>query len=136
MAAIKKNKYAEKWTKEEVLSVMYKALKSVNEDCYYLSEVCLASGVYPEWISRMLKKFQDDEQVCQAIKKMQLKCESMITRKTGKGDIVPSLGIFILKSYHNLVETSRVEQKVEQEINLKGSIPIEKWLEAVRDDPS
>lgn len=130
MAAPQGNKNAQKWTREEVLSLMNKALKAVNEDCFYLSEVCLACGVYPEWISRMLKKFQDDEIVCQAIKKVQLKCESMITRKTGKGEIVPSLGIFILKSYHNLIETSRVEQ----EVNLKGSIPIEQWLKMGKEE--
>lgn len=103
MPAPKKNKYAEKWTKKEVLEVMDKAARSINEECYYLSEVCLTCGVYPEWISRMLRKFQGGDQVCQAIKKVQLKCESIITRKTGKGEIVPSLGIFILKSCHNIL---------------------------------
>ena len=27
--------------------------------------------------------------------------------KTAKGDIVPALGIFVLKAYHGLIETSK-----------------------------
>jgi hypothetical protein len=60
----------------------------------------------------VLEKFKEDEEVFDAIKRMYNKCEAIVVKKTAKGDIIPSLGIFILKAYHDLIETSKVNQEV------------------------
>ena len=39
------------------------------------------------------------------------KCESIVVRKTASGDINVALGIFILKSYHGLIETSKLQHE-------------------------
>lgn len=112
MAAPLGNRYTEKWTKEKTLELLERAFDSVNDQCYFLSEVTVAVGEYVELWSYLTEKFRDEPEVFQAIKRLYSKVESIITRKTADGDIVPALGIFILKSYHNLVETSRVQQEV------------------------
>ena len=40
---------------------------------------------------------------------MQNKCESIVTKKTGENKIAVALGIFILKAYHGLTETSNLK---------------------------
>lgn len=118
MAAAEGNKHAEKWTKEATLELLDKAAASINGKCYFLSEVAVAVDQYPELFTYLAEKFSEDTDVFQAIKRLYAKCEATITRKTADGDIVPSLGIFILKSYHSLVETSKVQQEVSGGMNI------------------
>lgn len=108
MAAEIGNNYAEKWTVEEARALAKKALSVISDDCFYLSEVAVACDSYRDVFEYLLKKFPDDREVFSTIKRMQSKCESIIARKTGEGEIVPSLGIFILKAYHRLTETSNL----------------------------
>ena len=108
------NKYAEKWTKDKALALAELAYKTVSDKCYFISEVADKCDTYRDFFTYILKKFNDDEDVFRIIKKMQNKCEMIVTKKTADGDIVPSLGIFILKAYHGLTETSK------QEITHKG----------------
>jgi len=115
MAAEIGNKYAEKWTRDKALDLATLAYDTVSEDCFFISEVADKCDTYRDFFTYILKKFNDDEDVFRIIKKMQNKCEMIVTRKTAKGDIVPSLGIFILKAYHGLTETSK------QEIRHEGS---------------
>lgn len=112
MAAEKGNKHAEKWTKQATLELLAKAAQAIGDKCYFLSEVAVAVNQYPQLFSFLAEKFDDDADVFEAIKALYAKCEAMITRKTADGDIVPSLGIFILKAYHNLIEVSKVQQEM------------------------
>ena len=109
MAAHKGNKYAEKWTRDQALTLVTKAYDIVSEDCYFISEVADRCDTYRDFFTYILQKFNDDEEVFRIIKRMQNKCEMIVAAKTAKGDIIPSLGIFILKAYHGLTETSRQE---------------------------
>lgn len=118
MAAEAGNKYAEKWTKKAALALLQKAGEAISPECYFLSEVAVAVDEYPELFSYLAEKFKDDADVFQAIKRLYAKCEATITRKTADGDIVPSLGIFILKAYHNLIEVSKVQQEMSGEMGL------------------
>jgi hypothetical protein len=113
MAAPAGNKFAEKWTRDKALELARSAYDMVSGSCYFISEVADKCDTYRDFFTYILEKFNDDEEVFRTIKKMQNKCESIIARKTAAGDIVPSLGIFILKSYHGLTETSKYEHKVD-----------------------
>lgn len=112
MAAEQGNKYAEKWTLEETLALLERCYESVSNECYFLSEVADKVEEYPDLFKYLTRKFEDSEQVFRAIKRLYTKCEKIITRKTADGEIVPALGIFILKAYHELVETSKVQNEV------------------------
>jgi hypothetical protein len=112
MAAEQGNKYAETITKEVALELAQKALAAINDNCYFLSEVAEKCETYRTKFNYVLEKFKEDEEVFDAIKRMYNKCEAIVVKKTAKGDIVPSLGIFILKAYHDLIETSKLNQEV------------------------
>ena len=114
MAAPIGNKFAEKWTRDKALELAEKAYDTVSNECYFISDVADRCDTYRDFFTYILKKFAEDEDVFRIIKKMQNKCESIIANKTAAGDIVPSLGIFILKAYHGLTETSK------QEIDISG----------------
>lgn len=118
MAAEIGNKLAEKWTKEAAIELLDRSLASITDNCYFLSEVCVAVDEYPDLFTYLAKKFEEDEDVFRAIKRLYIKCESVITRKTANGEIVPSLGIFILKAYHNLMETSKVQSEHSGSVNV------------------
>ena len=122
MAAAEGNKYAEKWTREEALSLANKAYNAVGDDCFYISEVAEACDTYRDFFTYILKKFNEDEEVFRTIKKMQNKCEAIIARKTGENKIATALGIFILKSYHGLTETSNLNIGANTESPLKIKI--------------
>jgi len=108
MGAPKGNKFAEKWSKKEALALANQAFDIVSDECFYLSEVAEACGTYRDFFTYILDKFADDEDVFRTIKRMQNKCEAIIARKTGLGDIDKALGIFILKAYHRLTETQNI----------------------------
>lgn len=109
MSAKNSNVYAQKWTKEKALALIEKAHGVIDEECYFLSEVAVKVGVYPYLFSYLAKKFSKEEKLIEAIQNLKAKCESIITRKTAMRSIVPSLGIFILKSYHG--QSSKIDQE-------------------------
>ena len=113
MGAPINNKNSEKWNLDKTRELAELAYNTVSDDCYFISEVADRCDVYRELFFYVLQKFNDDEVVFNTIKKMANKCEMIVAKKTAAGDIVPSLGIFILKSYHGLTETSKQEIKHE-----------------------
>lgn len=101
------NKNAEKWTIEKTIELCEKAVDVISDNCFYLSSVADEVGEYTDLFKYLLNKYKDNPTVFRLIKRMYAKCERIITEKTGKGDITPSLGIFVLKAYHGLIETSK-----------------------------
>ena len=105
------NKNAEWLTREEALSILDKALSVVSTKCYFLSDVADKCDTYREQFNYIAKKFKKDKAVFNTIKKLTNKCESIVAIKTAEGDINVALGIFILKSYHGLIETSKLQHE-------------------------
>lgn len=103
------NKNAEKIKLEDAISLAEEAYSKISDDCYFLSDLAEQCNTYRQKFEYVLNKFKDDETVFNTIKKIYNKCESIVMKKTAKGDIVPSLGIFVLKAYHGLFETSKVD---------------------------
>lgn len=116
MAAPEGNKNAETITLEDAQSLALLALDKVSENCFYLSSVAVECDTYRQKFEYILQKFNSDDIVFNTIKKLYNKCESIVMEKTGKGEITPALGIFVLKAYHGLMETSKVEQTSETTI--------------------
>ena len=112
MAAEKGNKYAEKVTLKDAHELVDLAFSKITPNCFFLSTLAVECDTYREKFAYVLKKFNDDEHVFRTIKKIYSKCESIVMEKTANGDIVPSLGIFVLKAYHGLMESSK--QTIEQ----------------------
>jgi len=108
MGAPEGNKFAEKWTIEQAQELADKAYNTVSDEHYFLSDVAEQCDTYRQFFSYILVKFNDDEKVFNTIKKMQNKCESIVAKKTAESKIAVALGIFILKSYHGLTETSKL----------------------------
>jgi len=120
MAAEINNKYAETITREVALDLANRALKMINNRCYFLSEVAERLGSYRHKFTYILQKFNNDEEVKDAIQRMYNKAESIVVQQTAKNKINVALGIFILKSYHGLSETiiSKHEMEVTDLKNL------------------
>lgn len=104
------NKNAETITLEDARSLALLALDKVSNECFYLSSVAVECDTYRQKFEYILQKFNSDDIVFNTTKKLYNKCESIVMEKTGKGEITPALGIFVLKAYHGLMETSKVEQ--------------------------
>lgn len=111
MAAEKGSNYAEWITKEEALKIIEKANEVINDKCFFLSDVADKCGTYRQQFNYISKKFENDKDIFNSIKRLTNKCESIVVKKTASGDINTALGIFILKSYHSLVETSKLQHE-------------------------
>ena len=111
MAAPKGNINAEWLTKEEALSILDRALGVINDECYFLSDVADKCDTYRTQFDYIARKFKDDKIVFDTIKRLTNKCESIVVKKTAEGKINVALGIFILKSYHSLIETSKLQHE-------------------------
>jgi hypothetical protein len=109
MGAAKGNTNAEKVTLQDAIDLAELAYSKVTEECYFLSHLADECGTYRDKFAYILEKFNDNEIVFRTIKRIYNKCESIVMKKTAEGDIVPSLGIFVLKAYHGLLETSRTD---------------------------
>tara|TARA_R110000796_G_scaffold572_1_gene2029 strand:+ start:997 stop:1395 length:399 start_codon:yes stop_codon:yes gene_type:complete len=111
MPAPKENTNAEYLTEEVALEILEKANDIISEECYFLSDVADKCGTYREQFNYIAKKFKNNHVVFNTIKRMTNKCESIVVKKTAEGDINVALGIFILKSYHSLIETSKLQHE-------------------------
>jgi len=105
------NKHAEWLTKIEALSILDRANSVISNECYLLSSVAVECDTYRTQFNYIADKFKDDRDVFDAIKKMTNRCESIVAEKTAEGKINVALGIFILKSYHGLIETSKMQHE-------------------------
>lgn len=103
------NKNAEYLTEEVALEILEKANEVINEKCFFLSDVADKCGTYREQFNYIAKKFRDNHVVFNTIKRLTNKCESIVVMQTAQGKINTALGIFILKSYHSLIETSKMQ---------------------------
>jgi len=111
MAAPENNKNAEYLTLEVAKSIIDKANEVINDDCYFLSDVADKCDTYREQFYYIAKKFKDNQVVFNSIKRLTNKCESIVVKHTADGKINVALGIFILKSYHSLIETSKLQHE-------------------------
>lgn len=105
------NKNAEYLTREVALDIVNRANDLIDDNCYFLSDVAEKCGTYREQFNYIAKKFKDDHIVFNTIKRLTNKCESIVVRQTAEGKINVALGIFILKSYHSLIETSKLQHE-------------------------
>jgi hypothetical protein len=119
MAAEKGNKYAEKITREKALEVAQQALDAIDDECFFLDDICDKIGIYRDKFYYILEKFEDDEEITDLLKRAKGRSAAFIQKKAAKGkDVNPVFGIFVLKSVHGFVETS----KVENDVNLKSDL--------------
>lgn len=107
MAAAKGNTNAEKVTLEEAIELAELAYSKISDDCYFLSALADECDTYRQKFEYILEKYNDNKIVFNTIKKIYNKCESIVMKKTAEGDIAQALGIFVLKAYHGLMETSK-----------------------------
>lgn len=107
MPAALENKYAEKITLKDAIELANKAYNTVSEDCYFISSVADECGIYRQKFDYILKKFNDSDEVFDTLKRMHNKCERIVMEKTAAGKINTALGIFVLKAYHGLFESSK-----------------------------
>lgn len=101
------NKNAETVTLEDAIALTEKALSVINNNCYSLSSVAEKCGTYRTKFHYILEKFNDDKVVFDNIKRIYNKCEGIMTEKALNNDANVTMSIFLLKTYHGLIETSK-----------------------------
>jgi hypothetical protein len=111
LAGTLNNKNAEWLTKDEALSIIDRANSVISNECYLLSAVAVECDTYRTQFNYIGEKFKGDRMVFDSIKKLTNKCEAIVATKTANGDINVALGIFILKAYHGLIETSKMQHE-------------------------
>ena len=115
--SVKGNNNAEWLTEEEALKILQKANEVIGDDCYFLSDVADKCGTYRTQLDYIARKFKNNRAVFDTIKRITNKCESIVAIKTASNEINTALGIFILKSYHGLIETSKLQHEGEMMIS-------------------
>ena len=112
MAAKKGNKYAEKYTKKEVLrliNVVY--VYAQNNSSFYLNTVLRQYDLYAELWSIWKRRFEADNEVLQAIKRV----EDLIQENLYNGALInrfnPTMAIFGLKN--NWGWKDKIEQNID-----------------------
>lgn len=101
------NNNAESITLQDAIDLVNLAYSKISDDCYFLSKLADECGTYRQKFDYILKKYNDNKVVFNTIKMIYNKCESIVMVRTADGDITPALGIFVLKAYHGLLETSK-----------------------------
>lgn len=101
MAAPEGNKFAEKWTRDEVLTLLWDMeLTAKEEDCLYIGTLLVKYNLYKEIWSYWKDKFKDDDEVFQPIKKIEQVFESKLFSGGLTAKYNPAIVIFGLKNNH------------------------------------
>ncbi len=107
MAGVQGNKNAETVTLQQAIELTEKAISVINKNCYSLSAVAEKCGTYRTKFHYLLEKFNDNEIVFDNIKRMYNKCEAIMTERALNNEANVTMSIFLLKTYHGLIETSK-----------------------------
>lgn len=124
--APKENKNAEKWTLEESMNFLNKAIQTAKKKKLdFIGEVAQELDTYRDIFTYLKDKFTE----CKPLyKRLEQECEANCFAHGKNGDIVPSLAIVNLKSNHGW--TDRVDNTTKGEelkqttniINLGGGV--------------
>jgi len=110
MAAPKKNKNAEKWTKQTVT----KALTEIEdyviaEKSVYLAAALVHFQYYPQIWSEWRDKFEHDKFVSELIKRLDARIESNLVTRLLNNQCNAAGAIFILKNRHRMADKQEVD---------------------------
>lgn len=101
MPAKKGNKYAEKWTKTEVLAMLAKIEKEAKKpSCLWLGSALVKVGLYKDIWVYWSEKFRSDQDVFRTIKRIDQIFEDRLYSRAAKGDINATMAVFGLKNNH------------------------------------
>lgn len=112
MAAKKGNKYAEKWTKNEVMKMINAVyVYSQNNSTFYLNTALRQFELYADIWRHWKQRFEEDFEVIRAIKRV----EDLIQENLYNGALVnrfnPTMAIFGLKN--NWGWKDKIEQNID-----------------------
>lgn len=116
MAAKKANKYAEKWTKVEVI----KALTHLNnyvitQNSFYLGSVLAENKLYNDIWQYWKDKFFEDDEVIRAIKRIEDLIESHLLQQAAHNKINATIAIFVLKNNYKWSDKQEIEHTTQGE---------------------
>jgi hypothetical protein len=115
---LKDNKNAEKWTEDNVITILSEVCtKSENEDCYLMEKAYKGLLTVSNWDYLQLK-YKDNATVLGIIKSIKDNCKMNLTQAMLQGRVKETASIFLLKAIYGLVD------KQVTEIEHKGSIHI------------
>lgn len=101
MGAPEGNKFAEKWTRDEVLTRLWDMeITAKEEDCLYIGTLLVKYNLYKEIWSYWKDKFKDDDEVFQPIKKIEQVFENKLFSGGLTAKYNPAIVIFGLKNNH------------------------------------
>jgi len=110
MAAKKGNKTAEKWTRQNTLKILDEILENVKHDKIFYLGVALAQiDLYSELWSFWINKFKGDDDVFQAIKRVEAQIESNLLLQAGTNKINATIAIFVLKNKYKWSDKQEID---------------------------
>lgn len=110
MAAKKGNKYAEKWTKVQVI----KALTQIHnyviaEKVFYLAVALTENKLYTDIWNDWTIKFKEDREVSLAIKMIEAKIEANLLSQAAHNKINATIAIFVLKNKYKWSDKQEID---------------------------
>jgi len=110
MAAPRKNKNAEKWTKQTVTNALeYIEDFVIKEKSVYLAAALVNFKYYPQIWSEWRDKFEHDKVVSELIKRVDARIESNLVTRLLNNQCNAAGAIFILKNRHRMADKQEVD---------------------------
>lgn len=119
--APKGNKFAEKWTEENVTKILKKMKRKAIEDKVpFIGIIFRDMGYYRELWHYWKTKFKENEKVFNLIKNIEGIIEANLVESGLYGDTNNTMSIFVLKAHHNWKDKHFIDMdaKVDNEVKI------------------
>lgn len=126
MPAPEGNTNAEKWTDENVTSLLSDILREVEEnETYYLGIALKAKGLSRQKWDYFQNKYKDSPVVMDTIKKIENATETNLITAALQGKVKETMAIFILKAKYGCIDKQVTEVEHKGSININLTMPDE-----------
>jgi hypothetical protein len=118
------NKNAEKWTEENVSSLLSALLQNIEEnELPYIGSALKIIGLHKITWTYFQTKFKDNETVLYLIKRIEETTETNLVEAALSGKVKETMAIFVLKSKYKWIDKQVIETEQKGSIRINLQMP-------------
>ena len=122
---LKDNKNAEKWTEDNVITLLSDVYARSEADDCYLQELAYRNILTKGQWDYIGDKYKDNKTVSGTIKSIKANCQINLTQAMLHGQVKETASIFLLKAIYGLVDKQVIETEHKGSININLQLPDE-----------
>lgn len=123
---LKDNKNAEKWTEDNVTSLLSDILQDIEEnETYYIGIALKSKGLSRQKWDYLQTKYKDNATILDTIKKIENATETNLITAALQGRVKETMAIFILKAKYGCIDKQVTEVEHKGSININLTMPDE-----------